>query len=955
MPPIMQKWTPYHAKLAAYTLTRRYPSDSQDRLASVLLDAKVDLNPHQIDAALFAFQTPLSKGAILADEVGLGKTIEAGLVISQRWAERKRKILIITPSNLRKQWSQELFEKFFLPSNILEAKSWSKLRKEGHSRPFLSDSIVLCSYQFARNKAEEIASIRWDLVVFDEAHRLRNVYKPNNVIANTLKRALKDNPILLLSATPLQNSILELYGLVSFVDDHIFGDVKSFKEQYGSNPSDLALEQLRKRILPICKRTLRRQVLPYIRYTKRFPILQPFTPEEREDRLYNLVSDYLQRPNLQALPSRQRTLMTLIIRKLLASSTYAIAGTLETLSRRLERMLADATAESGDLVEIIGEDYEEASEIEDEWEDPEDAAAISEEKKDAIRNEIADLKSFRELALSITENAKGIALLTALQKGFDAAESFGGCRKAIIFTESRRTQEYLLALLSNTPWKDGLLLFNGTNTDKRSQEIYAAWYERFKGTDKISGSRSADTRQALVDYFRDEGTIMIATEAGAEGINLQFCSLVVNYDLPWNPQRIEQRIGRCHRYGQRFDVVVVNFLNSTNAADQRVYELLSEKFRLFDGVFGTSDEVLGAIESGIDFEKRIVGIYQSCRKPEDIQLAFDALQAELRSDIDVSLTSARTKLLENFDDEVREKLKLQETSTAESCSRFQVLLLSLTCYELNGIAERLDTGSFVLHRSPDGLNLPSGRYSILGDDSTSHVYRSSHPLALRVMESARSRPLESATVCFDLSNHEGRISVLEAYRGRSGLLRASFLSVLSLDQTEDYFIFSCISDTGDVLDDEFVMRLFSLDGTMDGGYTVSIHHELLEDVAARKVKVLCDDLSRRNVKFFEAESEKLESWADDLKTGLEREIKDIDRQIREARHNSSVALTLEEKLGFQREIRVLEQMRSTKRKNLFESQDQIDARRNEMIEEIEKKLEMGTEEKTLFEIGWRVR
>ena len=110
-------------------------------------------------------------------------------------------------------------------------------------------------------------------------------------------------------------------------------------------------------------------------------------------------------------------------------------------------------------------------------------------------------------------------------------------------------------------------------------------------------------RSALVDYFRDNGRIMIATEAAAEGINLQFCSLVVNYDLPWNPQRIEQRIGRCHRYGQEHDVVVVNFLNRRNEADKRVFQLLSEKFRLFDGVFGASDEVLGALESGVDIER----------------------------------------------------------------------------------------------------------------------------------------------------------------------------------------------------------------------------------------------------------------------------------------------------------------------------------------------------------------
>src|SRR6516162_4682354 len=128
---------------------------------------------------------------------------------------------------------------------------------------------------------------------------------------------------------------------------------------------------------------------------------------------------------------------------------------------------------------------------------------------------------------------------------------------------------------------------------------------------------------------------MIATEAAAEGINLQFCSMVVNYDLPWNPQRIEQRIGRCHRYGQRYDVVVVNFLNKNNAADQRVYELLAEKFKLFSGVFGASDEVLGAIESGVEFEKRIVSIYQNCRSTEEIESAFERLREEMDNKITI--------------------------------------------------------------------------------------------------------------------------------------------------------------------------------------------------------------------------------------------------------------------------------------------------------------------------------
>src|SRR4030043_204845 len=224
--------TRYHAKYFAYELTKRCPSDSIQKLMVSLADAQVDLNPHQIDAALFAFRSPFSKGVILSDEVGLGKTIEAGIVLSQEWAEGKRNILIIVPSSLRKQWMQEMAEKFFLPTVILEAGSFNREIKQGILNPFSRrDEIVICSYHFARNKQEYLCMVKWDLVVIDEAHHLRNVYRTDNKIAKTIRDSIEDAPKVLLTATPLQNSIMELYGLASFIDEHIFGDIKSFKEQ----------------------------------------------------------------------------------------------------------------------------------------------------------------------------------------------------------------------------------------------------------------------------------------------------------------------------------------------------------------------------------------------------------------------------------------------------------------------------------------------------------------------------------------------------------------------------------------------------------------------------------------------------------------------------------------------------------------------------------------------------
>jgi adenine-specific DNA-methyltransferase len=240
----------------------------------------------------------------------------------------------------------------------------------------------------------------------------------------------------------------------------------------------------------------------------------------------------------------------------------------------------------------LNNDFEAFDQIAEEWgEEDTVPESRSASERNSLAREIADLESFRALAVSITHNAKGAALLTALRTAFAEAEGLGAARKAIIFTESRRTQDYLLRVLTGSAYENGVVLFSGSNNDEKSRQIYAEWFARHQGTDHVTGSRSADMRSALVNYFREQGQIMIATEAGAEGINLQFCSLVVNDDLPWNPQRIEQRLGRCHRYGQEHDVVVVNFLNQKHAADQRVFQLLSEKFSLFEGVFGASDEV----------------------------------------------------------------------------------------------------------------------------------------------------------------------------------------------------------------------------------------------------------------------------------------------------------------------------------------------------------------------------
>jgi ERCC4-related helicase len=949
--------TDYHSKYISNDLVRRRSSDSSDKLAVAVAGAQVDMNPHQVDAALFAFASPLSKGALLADEVGLGKTIEAGLVISQRWAERKRRILIIAPSNLRKQWHQELNEKFFIPCTILESKSYNADIKAGNFRPFeRPDSIVICSYQFARNKAADVHATPWDLVVIDEAHRLRNVYKPSNVIANTLKSALAERNKLLLTATPLQNSLLELYGLISFIDEHTFGDLKSFREQFSNTSQERTFQILKERLKPICHRTLRRQVTAYVPYTKRHAILEKFDPDEAEDKLYNLVTAYLQRDNLQALPPSQRSLMTLVLRKLLASSTFAIAGALKSISNRLQRRLDQSKPAS--LIEELDEDYEALDETAEEWSDDE-IEPLTEADQRALELEITELQEFAALATSIEQNAKGRALLKALEVGFAKAREFGADEKAIIFTESRRTQSYLLRVLADSPFADHIVLFNGSNTDDDSKAIYKAWLARHVGSDCVTGSKTADMRSALVDYFREQGKIMIATEAGAEGINLQFCAMVVNYDLPWNPQRIEQRIGRCHRYGQKHDVVVVNFLNQKNEADQRVYELLSEKFQLFEGVFGASDEVLGAIESGVDFEKRIAGIYQQCRQTGEIRAAFDELQQELTLEINEAMTHARRKLLENFDDEVREKLKVRNADTNLHLNQFEQQLMRLAKHELDGVAEFVDTSSFMLNVLPewvDRTKVPTGLYELPRRTGEAHLFRINHPLGEAIVSRARSRALPTVEIEFDYAHHEGRISQVEPLVGQAGWLTASLLSVDALGQSEDHLLLSGVTDGGVSLSNEVSSRLMTVSGAVAAEATLSdaTSSTLTQALSEQQVGIR-RNISERNARFFEAEADKLDGWSDDLKVGLERELKELDRQIKEARRAATVAQTLEEKLAGQRVVKALEAERSAKRRSLFDAQDKIDEQRTELIAQIEGKLEQKIDLQSLFTIRWRLK
>lgn len=956
--------TNHQAKYLAHELTIRHASGGVDSLSQSLFDASVDLNPHQINAALFALNNPLSQGVVLADEVGLGKTIEAGLVLSQYWAERRRKLLIICPASLRRQWAQELADKFNLPSQILDAKTWRNLQKDGLYNPLAEKGVIIMSYHYAARLEEQLLVESWDLVVIDEAHKLRNAHRASNRMGQQLRRALLGRKKLLLTATPIQNTLMELFGLSTLIDEQLFGDERAFRQNYIQGQGSVG--ELKSRLRGFIHRTLRRDVLEYVRYTQRQTLTVPFRPTVQEEELYNGISAMLEREVSYALPRNQRHLTGLILRKLLASSSHAVLNTLETILRRLES-LKERTQSDIDVVASLVDDDDLNQEYLEEVEDP--VSTESDIDLELLEEEIDEIKFYIERARAIETDSKATALLTALDQGFNKMEAMGASRKVIIFTESKRTQEYLTRFLSANGYQDKIVTFSGSNNHPQATEVYQRWLVENENSDKISGSPQVDRRSALIDHFRSHAEIMIATEAAAEGVNLQFCSLLINYDLPWNPQRVEQRIGRCHRYGQKFDVVVINFLNNSNQADQRVLELLTEKFHLFDGVFGASDEVLGSIESGVDFEKRIQAIYETCRKPEEIDAAFKRLQQELEADINEKMKETRRLLLENFDEDIHDLLKLRLDAAEQRLDKVGRWFWSLTRHELENYAT-FDDGSHSFELNTAIPNIQPGLYQLHKRGAAqqnetelphAHRYRLSAPLGEWVVNQAIHRELLPSKLIFDYTAHNAKVSVIESLVGTSGSLSLQKFSIESLERSEDYLLFAAIDHQGNGIPAEVAQKLMQLPA-YEQAENQSNHlseppaSELtlkrILEVERNKVEKSVND---RNLSFFELEVNKLDAWADDLKEGLESSIKDLDKQIKDIRREAKIAVTLEEKLSLQKQQKKLESQRNKSRRELFDKQDEVDERREAFIESLEGKLNKKTTGETLFTVQWSVK
>jgi hypothetical protein len=343
---------------------------------------------------------------------------------------------------------------------------------------------------------------------------------------------------------------------------------------------------------------------------------------------------------------------------------------------------------------------------------------------------------------------------------------------------------------------------------------------------------------------------------------------------------------------------------------------------------------------------------------DEIKAAFDQLQLELSLEINETMSQTTQKLLENFDDEVREKLKVRDEAAKIYLDRFEQLLMCLTRHEIGSDAMFIDAATFELRTRPawaDRREVPLGLYELPRRTGEAHLYRLNHPLGEAVIERAKVRDVAPIEVTFDYTNHYGRISALEPLQGQKGWLTALVLTVEALDTPEEHILLAGFADDGTDLSYDMATRLLTL--SADEGDPIGTTATLVDDLDARlqrDAKQIQRSISERNARFFEAEADKLDGWADDVKVGLEREIKDIDRQIKETRRAAIAAVTLEEKLAGQKQLKSLETLRNSRRRNLFEAQDEIDNQRTALISQIESKLLQKTDLKALFTIRWHL-
>lgn len=819
---------PIHRRFDAENLVRLRRSSEQRRYAASQRLGRIDPNPHQIDAVMFALRRIPEGGCILADEVGLGKTIEAGLVVAQVMAEGAERILIVVPKPLLGQWQDELYTLFGI-SAAEAADDRCELAAPG---------VFLVGREYAGSAAGSqrlAAAPPFDLCVIDEAHEMfagiykrfdrSGAYDEGSGAAQTAHRVralIGPAPVLLLTATPMQNSLVELWGLLHYVEPTgtLVGSLPTFKALFCAGQDGRRLvpgqaPELRRRLADVVQRTLRHQAQEFLDtpFVGRRAQLYEYSMSPDEKQLYDDVTNYLLSPRLNAFQGRSRQLLLIGFHRLMASSTAALANSLARVADRLRRMRQGSPAEHACIIEPLAGDLDddELPVIED---DPGVADAAT------IDDELRQVEDFVRRARSLPHDSKAHSLVKVVRS---IGERRGGNARLVVFTESLTTQEYLRDLLIEHAGVEAgeITLFRGRNDSPRARQALRRWQEEVGGhlPAHTLPSPGSAVRLALVHEFETRSRVFIATEAGAKGLNLQFCDTVVNYDLPWNPQRIEQRIGRCHRYGQTRDVTVVNFLARDNETQRLTLEILTQKLDLFGDVLDRSDAVLYEARSqrseeltsalGPDFEQQLNRIWERARSIGEVEEELRRLREtmeERRRDLD-RIREHTTGLIETrFDDSVQQVFRRIAADLPATLDELDADLVRIVTDYLraNGIdhAAEVHEGRRLIRipaceRLPgglaEGLSVAAGHADALDGVDALHV---THPLVRAAVADARRSGSGTFSVRFRLTAQAPE--VLLRRRGARGRLALSRISYRGFEP-EDRLVATAVFEDAAVL------------------------------------------------------------------------------------------------------------------------------------------------------------
>lgn len=751
----------FQAKYKSLELWRKRSLSDLERFVPSFYKRGIQVYPHQIDAAVSALFNPYSKGFILCDETGLGKAIEAMLVISQLYFEGKNKIVVISPNPLIAGWREKL-NKF----DILSTEHLEEVES--------ANKVLVIGYNAASDIWEQLKGIKWDLVVFEEAHRLRKYYTNENIVATNLHNAFIGRQKLLLTATPMQVNVMDLFGLINFIDDTVFIGDKNFYKRYYKKPENYA--ELRDRLMPFTYRTLRNQVKVDICLPERYIHTQHYTLNEKEQELYKELERYINKPNKIAFPEMDLYELSLMFFKLFSSSIYALSKTLSGVYFRLNQM----------------------------------------GKAEAIK-EAVEIKKLLDLSTSIVNTSKWEVFIKGLSKGLEELKAKGNDEKAIIFTENKQTQEYILRQLNK-------------------EKIKAITFESVEDIEKFKKSKTQ--------------IVMVATDLASEGFDMQFCSFIINYDLPWNVQKIEQRIGRCHRIGQQSEVFVLNFLNNENFADVRFYELVYKRTTMFEGILGASDNLISNVSSG-DVEQSLKGIISSARTNAEIESDFLQIQNVYKDYVEESKDNSNELLFNTFDDETAKRTKNYAEIIKKKCEKLKDELWDFCKYAFNGYGTIDEENKIILvNRSPfSSGNIPSWKLCMEGNESKDRIISLSNNTVKKIADK------------IDLSDRtEGKITFIDStnkHSKKSGYIALYKMQVyISGKEYSGYSIlhFVGIDSIGNQITHDKCSEIFNLKAESNSEEKLSESVcETLTNIFENQKQVLIENANQDNLKWIAIE------------------------------------------------------------------------------------------------------